>query len=72
MRHAAIQDRNVGNDEQLVEVRIDGEPHRGLWTVVDRVITVRVGGASKSARIDGMENYPDTLAKWLVVKLVSS
>ena len=60
----------MSNGEQLAEVRIDGQAHRGLWAISNGVMTVRVGGSSKSARVAGMENYPETFARWLIVKLL--
>ena len=53
-----------------VEVLMEGRRYRGLWRVEAGAMTVRLGALSKTASIQGMENYPDTLARWLVVQLV--
>ena len=53
-----------------VEILMDGRRYRGLWRVEAGAMTVRLGALSKSTTIRGMENYPETLARWLVVQLV--
>ncbi len=59
------------SDDGMVEVRIGEQTFRGLWQAADGVMTVRVGSVAKSAKMTGMENYPETFARWLMVKIVS-
>ena len=53
-----------------VEIFVEGRRYRGLWQVEAGTMTVRLGALSKTAPLRGMENYPKTLARWLVVQLV--
>ncbi len=62
--------RGVLMEDGDVEILMEGRRYRGLWRVEAGAMTVRLGALSKSASVRGMENYPDTLARWLVVQLV--
>lgn len=53
-----------------VEIFVEGRRYRGLWQAEAGAMTVRLGALSKTAPLKGMENYPSTLARWLVVQLV--
>ena len=53
-----------------VEIFIEGRRYRGLWQVEAGAMTVRLGALSKTTTLRGMENYPSTLARWLVVQLI--